>query len=287
MRPSLDTFLTELASINSHKTAGLRDVASGVGKWLRNQHSQLGLAAGEAIQSNIPTYSPVLGQNTVPIMGTVKNFIANKFQKPSKPPGPIVEKIQKVWASKPVQSSLPALDQASEMLRFVKLAKVSPYQQKTQYSCSAACLKAVLEHWGHDRLSEAEVMHAIGVRDRGGAEVDQITEGAKVLGFDAYDKCFESLDDARSVTDQDIPIVADFQSFNNPGKGHYVVITKIDDENVYLMDPNTDGNERVLTREEAEGRWWDRTMAPPHRLMPRWGVVVTPKRHTGTKVDGP
>lgn len=261
---SFSAFSDELRSIQSEKRAGLLDA-------LRRQYAQLGSAASEAMRG-YQTYSPITGQVSPPIAGTIKNFLLNKITPPKKPPGPVFGGIKRVLQSKPVQAALPLVDQASE---FLKIARVLPYQQKTQYSCSAACLKAVLEHWGADRYAEHEIMRAVGVSDRGGAEVDQITRGAKELGFDAYDKCFSSLDEARELTDRDIPIIADFQSFNNPGKGHYVVITSIDDDVVHLMDPNTDGNQRVITRAECEKRWWDRTMAPPHKLMPRWGVVVT------------
>jgi predicted double-glycine peptidase len=258
-------FADELCGIRLEKDAG-------IGSWVKNQYNQLNLAAGQAMHGPA-SHSPITGQPAVPITGTVKNFLANKMPTAKKPPGPLISGAQKVLSSKPIQHIIPLLDQASE---FAKLAQVQPYQQKTQYSCSAACLKAVLEHWGADRYAEHEIMHAIGVRDKGGAEVDQITEGAKKLGFEAYDKCFESMEAAKAITDQDTPIIADFQSFNNPGKGHYVVITKIDDDVVHLMDPNTDGNTRVITRAECEQRWWDRTMAAPHKLMPKWGVVVTP-----------
>lgn len=266
--PLFSAFADELQKIEQAKTASPLGAAR---SWLKGQYAQLGHAAAQASMGP-QSFSPVLGQSSPPVVGTIKNFLANKLPTPKGPPGPVIGGAQKLLRSKPAQFLLPAIEQASE---YVKLAQVSPYQQKTQYSCSAACLKAVLEHWGQDRLAEHEVMYAIGVKDRGGAEVDQITEGAKKLGFEAYDKCFSSLEEAKSVTDQDIPIIADFQSFNNPGKGHYVVITKIDDDVVHLMDPNTDGNERVITRAECEQRWWDRTMAPPHKLMPKWGVVVT------------
>lgn len=259
-QPSFTAFTEELQKI---KSAGLRS-------WLSSQHDQLGHAAAQAMMSGPRPVNPFTGQHSIPMTGTISNFITNKLPTPTKPPGAIIGGAKKLLDSKPVRAAMPIFDQASELM---KLAQVKPYQQKTQYSCSAACLKAVLEHWGADRYAEHEVMHAIGVHDKRGAEVDEITEGAKALGFDAYDKCFSSLEEAKEVT----PIIADFQSFNNPGKGHYVVITAIEDDVVHLMDPNTEGNERVITRAECEKRWWDRTMAPPHKLMPKWGVVVTPK----------
>ena len=156
----------------------------------------------------------------------------------------------------------------------IKLAFVSPYQQRTLWTCSAACLKAVLGHWGRT-VSEEEAVEAVGAREGRGAETTQIVEGAVSLGFDAMEMSFDSLDQAKALTDQDIPVICDLQSFNNPGKGHYVVLTGID-EMVHLMDPNTPGNVRTISKEEMEQRWWDRWIKPPNQLMLKWGVLVAP-----------
>ena len=170
-----------------------------------------------------------------------------------------------------------AATQFADDLLLVKLAEVSPHQQETEHTCSAACLKAVLRHYGVD-LPEALLSQAIRVSPKYGAEITEIVRAAQELGFSAMLYEFENLDQAKWLLDQDIPIIADIQSFKHPGKGHYVVITKIDGDRVYLMDPNTkDGvNQRVLTREHADARWWDRTMAPPHGLKVKWGAVILP-----------
>lgn len=160
-----------------------------------------------------------------------------------------------------------------------KLAQVSPYQQKTQWTCSAACLKAVLEHWG-TRLPELVVIEAIGTKKGRGAECDEIAAAARKLGFSAFEYSFDSIDQAKVLLDQDIPIICDVQSFNSPGKGHYVVMTSVDDM-VELMDPNTPGNQRTISREEMDERWWDHAMAPPHDLMPKHGIIIVPSEDSG------
>ncbi len=167
-----------------------------------------------------------------------------------------------------------------------KTAQVGPYQQKTQWTCSAACLKAVLEHWG-TKLSELSVIQAIGTKKGRGAECDEIAAAARKLGFLAFEYSFDSLEQAKVLLDQDIPIICDIQSFNNPGKGHYVVMTGAwngdvgTEDVVELMDPNTPGNTRTIKCSEMDERWWDRAMAPPHDLMPKWGIVVVPPEDTG------
>jgi predicted double-glycine peptidase len=161
-----------------------------------------------------------------------------------------------------------------------KTAAVDPYQQETQWSCSAACLKAVLTHWGTN-LSEQQAIEAVGAREGRGAECDQIATAARNLGFAAFEYSFDSIDQAKVLLDQDIPIICDIQSFNHPGKGHYVVMVAADDQRVELMDPNTPGNWRVISRAEMDQRWWDRAMAPPHDLMPKHGIVIIPSEDSG------
>lgn len=158
----------------------------------------------------------------------------------------------------------------------IKTAKVLPYQQETQHTCSSASLKAVMAHWGLD-VPEKVVSVRIRVHKRRGAETDQIVAAAKKFGFDAFQKSF-TMDEAERLTKNDIPIICDIQSFTKPGSGHYVVLTHLDSRNAVLMDPNVKGNVRILPRDEFEERWWDRQMFPPHNLMKRWGIVVIPKK---------
>lgn len=161
--------------------------------------------------------------------------------------------------------------------RLVKTAatKVSPYQQESQSSCAAACLKSVLNSYGH-QITELEAALEIGVKKNRGAETTDIVKAAKDLGFDAYEQSL-TWEEAEALISKDIPIICDIQSFNKKNSGHYVVMTDIQGDRVHIMDPNTPGNKRELSKEEFEQRWHDRAMEPPHKLMLRWGVVVKPK----------
>ena len=158
----------------------------------------------------------------------------------------------------------------------IKIAEVRPYQQQTQWTCSAACLKAVLAHYGL-RVTELAAIVAVGARPNKGAECNQIAEAARKFGFMSFEYSFESIAQAKVLLDQDIPIICDIQSFNHPGKGHYVVMTAADGKHVQLMDPNTPGNLRVISAAEMTARWWDRAMKAPHELMPKWGIIILPK----------
>lgn len=159
-----------------------------------------------------------------------------------------------------------------------KIARVAPHQQEARENCSAACLKAVLAHWGHD-IPESVCAEVIGV-GKHGAEVTDISSAARRMGMNAADIKFRSFGEARKFLDADIPIIADFQSWNHPGQGHYVVIVSVDGDRVEIMDPNTPGNWRSLSLKEVEERWWDYPMDGGKNAAPikMWGVVVAPRR---------
>lgn len=215
----------------------------------------------------------IVGALAIPAPGVTESYLAGKH---------VASKLlgggrpaAAVPAAVPAPTGLKKLASISAFAdELEKIAEVLPYQQKTQWTCSAACLKAVLNHHGVE-VPELLLIQLIGARPGRGAECDQIANAARKLGFSAFEYSFANLDQAKVLLDQDLPIICDIQSFNHPGKGHYVVMTGIEDV-VHLMDPNTPGNTREISKEEMEERWWDRAMAPPHQMMPKWGIVVVP-----------
>lgn len=147
--------------------------------------------------------------------------------------------------------------------------------QNTQRTCSAACLRMVLSHYGLDK-SEEDVAKKIGVHERG-AEGDQIEKAAKEYDFKAEWKEF-SPEDVISLLEKEIPIIADIKSFNYENKNHWVVIEEIDLKNnkVRIADPNVKGNRRYISLTELDERWKSRNMYTGEPLT-RAAVIVYPK----------
>lgn len=160
-------------------------------------------------------------------------------------------------------------------LEKIAKAAVTPYQQETKWTCSAACLKAVLNFYGF-KISEKECGVYIRVRKNKGAETTDIVNAAKAIGFNAYEKSF-TVEEVKALLEKDIPIICDIQSFTKPGAGHYVVLVGFEDGQAILMDPNVEGNQRKLSARDFFDRWFDYEMKAPHKLMKHWGVVVEPK----------
>ena len=154
------------------------------------------------------------------------------------------------------------------MLAQHTLADVEPYQQLAPYSCGAAALKAVYQHWG-EHIDEPTLIREVGIDPMNGSTAQQVTDAARMRGYLAQTRTFRSIDELGTYTAQDIPVIVAIRSFRRPDQGHFVVATKVDPNYVEIMDPNVRGNRRTLTRSEMDRRWQFRS---------RIGVIVMPKR---------
>ena len=152
------------------------------------------------------------------------------------------------------------------MQTLTTLSDVPLVQQTTNYSCGAATLKAVLSHYGED-VAEPKLMREVGVHPKTGSTAGQVATAARRRGYVAHERQFRSVDELAVFTDQDVPVIVAIQSFNNPNQGHFVVATKVKRGRVQIMDPNTRGNQRVLSTAEMDRRW---------QFRERVGVVIVP-----------
>jgi len=133
--------------------------------------------------------------------------------------------------------------------------QVDPYQQKTNYTCSAASLLAVLKHYEINGWTEETLSDLIGTTPNNGASSNQVVNAARRLGFTAVERRFDTIAQAKEFTDRGIPIIALVHSFIRPGGWHFVVITDVSPSLVTMMDPNVSGNVRVLSYPEMLARW--------------------------------
>jgi hypothetical protein len=146
------------------------------------------------------------------------------------------------------------------------LGQVDPYQQSTEYTCSAAAEHAVMKHWGYD-IDEVTLAHLLKVDPINGSNASRVVSVARSFGFAAESRNFKSIDELKRVTDQDVPVIARVLSWKHPGQYHFVVVTAVDTLGISVMDPNVRGNRRCLTHVEMQHRW------QPDCL----GVIITPQ----------
>lgn len=126
-------------------------------------------------------------------------------------------------------------------MKYIHLIK-----QHDEKDCGAACLSMVLQHFGR-KLTMAELREAIQV-DQQGATMYGVLEGARENGLaaDALEGPAEELFQAIDKGELPTPLVA--RILNRGIYEHYVVLSAVKGEQVYLCDP--DLGRRKLTRAE-------------------------------------
>lgn len=132
------------------------------------------------------------------------------------------------------------------------MLQLKPFRQRIGF-CGPATLKMVLHYYGIKK-KEAEIAEATKATPEIGVEADQLISYAQSLGLNAYYQDNASFDDLRRlVHDQRIPVIVDWFSQDD---GHYSAVVDIDDENIYLLDPEI-GHVRAMRLGRFYRVWFD------------------------------
>jgi len=143
------------------------------------------------------------------------------------------------------------------LLRFLQAQDVAtglpvPALDQTTGMCGPASLRAVLLYFGVDK-TEAEIAKLAGSNPDEGTPPEGLVRAAKALGFNAHTKSGATLDDIREWLGKGTPVIVDWFSVD---EGHYSVVKSIEDNKVFLMDPEI-GSERSLDIDTFKRVWFD------------------------------
>jgi predicted double-glycine peptidase len=124
------------------------------------------------------------------------------------------------------------------------LLDVKPFQEKLNSSyCGPATMKIVLCYYGIDK-SEDELAGIMGWNKDLGVDDNGFKKAAESLGFKAEIKNESTFEDIQTWLEKGVPVVVDWftrgrKDYENSevADGHYSVVMGLDDENVYLQDP--------------------------------------------------
>ncbi|MEK7578177.1 MAG: cysteine peptidase family C39 domain-containing protein [Patescibacteria group bacterium] len=128
---------------------------------------------------------------------------------------------------------------------------IKPFKQ-TSGMCGPAALKMVLEYFGVKK-SEKELGQLTHCSPDRGTEAEDIVEAAEQLGFSGLIKDMADFNDIREYLEKETPVIVDWFSEN---EGHYSVVVSIDEENIYLQDPEI-GGIRKLPLKTFKRIWFD------------------------------
>lgn len=127
--------------------------------------------------------------------------------------------------------------------------------------CGPSALKAVLSYWGVE-ATEAKLTELAEATPEEGATEVQLIKAAEALGFRTLHKFNATLEDLRQAIDVwKIPVLVDWFSVYDT---HWCVVCAINEEYVYLMDP-----EKVTMRTVPIDRWMNVWFTyPGERIAP-------------------
>lgn len=176
---------------------------------------------------------------------------------------------------------------SSESMRRVKgvgLLNLEPFQETLNASmCGPASLKIVLRYYGIDK-TEQELAELAGTGELGTDDVG-IVNAAKTLGFEAAVKNGGSFGDIEGWLNKKVPVIVNWftrgrsdYSDSKVADGHYSVVAGIDNEHIYLQDPEL-GALRTIGRDDFMKVWFDFTgkHIAANELVIRQLIAVFPK----------
>lgn len=140
---------------------------------------------------------------------------------------------------------------------------VKPFQETLHGGyCGPATLKILLSYYGLEK-SEEELAQLCGIDKHLGIDDQAIKKVAEQLGFKVEIKNFADYSDMQSWLKKGVPVIVNWFTRGRSdygdsvvADGHYSVVMGLDDENIYLQDPEI-GKMRTIARSEFMKVWFD------------------------------
>jgi predicted double-glycine peptidase len=157
----------------------------------------------------------------------------------------------------------------------IHLPKVN---QTTNYTCGAACLRAVAGYFGVGPEDEDEFAELLNSTPEDGTSPGNIIRGARQLGLHAFGRHNMTIDSLKSRIDKGIPVICSVQAWGNEkvypkdGSGHYVTAIGFDNERIYFEDPSIAKSRGFLSYNEFMTRWHDKESKD--KRYERFGIAV-------------
>ena len=143
------------------------------------------------------------------------------------------------------------------------LLKVKPFQETLHGGyCGPASLKMVMDYFGK-AVSEEEVAERCGRDPELGTDDASIKRAAEEYGFKVEIQNNSTYADIEKWLAKGVPVIVDWftsgrRDYNDSQvpDGHYSVIVGLDEENIYLQDPEI-GGMRTIKRDDFYRVWFD------------------------------
>ena len=110
------------------------------------------------------------------------------------------------------------------------------YKQETKYSCGAAAMRMIFEHFGI-KMTEKEVAMLLHCQKDEGVWNEAFPDVAEMYKFNFVVGRHAEIKTLRSLTKQGYKIIVGYFSVIDKN-GHYSVVRKIDSNYIYFWDPD-------------------------------------------------
>ncbi|HEX7651414.1 MAG TPA: C39 family peptidase [Candidatus Paceibacterota bacterium] len=166
----------------------------------------------------------------------------------------------------------------------MELLEIKPFQETLRAGmCGPASLKMVLDYFGIEK-SEAELAELMGKTDIGTSAAGFMS-AAEALGFEGEVQNNSSYEDIQTRIERNIPVIVNWftrgradYSDSEVADGHYSVVAGLDDQDIYLQDPEI-GGLRKMRRQDFMRVWFDfeGECIKPDELIIRQFIAVYPR----------
>ncbi len=163
-----------------------------------------------------------------------------------------------------------------------KMLPVKPFQETLNAGmCGPASLKIVLAYYGVEK-TEQELFTLCKTKKDLGTDDKSLGKAAEQLGFKVKMKNKSTFKDIEKWLDKKVPVIVNWftrgrtdYTDSDVADGHYSVVVGLDDDSIYLQDPET-GSMRKLDREDFMTVWFDFTgkYIKPDELIIRQIIAI-------------
>lgn len=144
-----------------------------------------------------------------------------------------------------------------------RMLSVKPFQETLHAGyCGPASLKMVLDYYGLEK-SEEEIAEMCERDEKLGTNAESLKKAAESHGFVVEIQNEAGFEDIQRWLDKKVPVIvnwftrgrSDYDDSAVPD-GHYSVVIGLDEENIYLQDPEI-GTMRTLKKDDFLRVWFD------------------------------
>lgn len=144
------------------------------------------------------------------------------------------------------------------------------YKQESSWTCGAACMRMILAHLKIDK-SEEELSKELGTNEIRGTCSSSFAKLAERYNLEYIEKENASIKDLSDIMEKGYKIITCFFT-KDSNEDHYSVISKIEGDYVYFLDPWYGENHKMLIKELIEVWHSD----PKFEKISKWFIGIKP-----------